>query len=92
MVLEYHDEYRSQRAVTESIAAKFGSTPETLRKWVRRAEVDEGYKNGMTSGERSKVKDLERENCELKLANRILKAISVLFPTEFDGRIRKRSC
>ena len=50
----------------ESIAAKFGSTPETLRKWVRRFEVDEGYKSGMTSGERlSKVKDLERENCEL---------------------------
>ena len=67
-VLEYHDEYRPHWAAIGSVAAKFGSTPETLRKWVRRAEVDESYNPGMTSGERSKVKDLERENRELKQA------------------------
>jgi transposase-like protein len=89
MVFEHQGEYRSQRAAIESIAAKFGSTPETLRKWDRRGEVDEGYKPGITSVERSKVKDLERENRELKRANEILKAASVFFSTELDGRIRK---
>jgi len=69
MVLEHQHEYGSQWAAITSIAGKFGPTPETLRSWVRRAEVDEGRRPGLTSDERAKLKELERENRELRRAN-----------------------
>ena len=62
---------------------------ETLRSWVRRAEVDEGRRPGLTSDERVKLKELERENRELRRANEILKSASLFFATELDGRTRK---
>ena len=72
-----------------SIAAKIGCTDETLRSWVRRAEVDEGRRPGLTSDERAKLKELERENRELRRANEILKSASLFFATELDGRTRR---
>ena len=89
MVLDHQDEYRSQWAAITSIAAKFGPTPETLRSWVRRVEVDEGRRPGLTSEERARLKELERENRELRRANEILKSASLFFATELDGRTRK---
>ena len=89
MVLDHQDEYRSQWAAITSIAAKFGPTPETLRSWVRRVEVDEGRRPGLTTDERARLKELERENRELRRANEILKSASVFFATELDGRTRK---
>jgi transposase len=60
-----------------------------LRAWVRRVEVDEGRRPGMTTDERSRLKELERENRELRRANEILKSASLFFATELDGRTRR---
>ena len=72
-----------------SIAEKLGITPETLRKWVRRAEIDQGQRPGVTTDERERLRELERENRELRRANAILRDASVFFATELDGRTRK---
>ena len=89
MVLEHQHEYSSQWAAITSIAEKFGPTPETLRSWVRRVEIDDGRRPGLTSDERARLKELERENRELRRANEILKTASVFFATELDGRTRR---
>jgi transposase len=89
MVLEHQDEYSSQWAAITSIAEKFGPTPETLRSWVRRVEIDDGRRPGLTTDERARLKELERENRELRRANEILKTASVFFATELDGRTRR---
>jgi transposase-like protein len=89
MVFEHQHEHGSQWAAIVSFAGKIGCTPETLRSWVRRAEVDGGRRAGVTSSERERLKVLERENRELRRANEILKSASLFFATELDGRIRK---
>ena len=89
MVFDHQDEHASQWAAIVSIAAKIGCTPETLRSWVRRAEVDEGRRVGVTTDERAQLKELEREVRELRRANEILKSASVFFATELDGRTRR---
>jgi transposase len=89
MLFEYQSEHASQWAAIVSIAAKIGCTPETLRSWVRRVEVDEGRRAGVTTDERAQLKELERENRELRRANEILKSASLFFATELDGRTRK---
>jgi transposase len=86
MVLEHQDEHPSQWAAICSIAAKFSISHETLRNWVRRAEVDDGLRSGLTSDERERLKDLERENRELRRANEILKSASAFFAAELDRR------
>ena len=87
LVLEHQHDYRSQWAAISSIAAKSGMTAETLRKWVRRAEVDGGARPGLTSKERERLQELERENRELRRANEILKAASAFFARELDPRL-----
>src|SRR3954447_3559175 len=77
MVFEHQREYESQWAAITSIAAKLGMTNETLRKWVRQAEIDGGARPGVSSAEAERVKELEREVKELRRANEILKAASV---------------
>ena len=79
MVFEHQADYDSQWAAMNSIAAKIGCTTETLRKWVRRAERDQGLREGMTSSDRDRLKALERENRELKRANEILRKASAFF-------------
>ncbi len=70
-----------------SVAVKVGCTAETLRKWVRRAEQDQGIRKGVTSDERERLKALERENRELKRANEILRKASAYFAqAELDRR------
>jgi transposase-like protein len=87
MLLEQQDQYDSQWAAMNSIAAKVGCTAETLRKWVRQAEQDLGIRNGVTSDERERLKELERENRELKRANEILRKASAYFAqAELDRR------
>ena len=73
LVLEHQENYDSQWAALTSIAGKIGCTAETLRKWVRRAEVDQSQRAGLTSTERERIRELERENRELKRANEILR-------------------
>lgn len=82
MVFEHQDEYPSQWKAIESISTKLGVNHETLRKWVRAAEVDGGIRPGVTTEERSRIKELERENRELRRANEILKAASAFFGVE----------
>ena len=89
LVLEHQHEHESQWAAIVSVAAKIGCTAETLRSWLRRAEVDEGRRPGLTSDERAKLRELERENRELRRANEILKSASLFFATELDGRTRR---
>jgi transposase len=86
MVLEHQDEHDSQWAAICSIANKFGVSHETLRKWVGKAEVDDGLRPGLTSDERDRLKALERENRELRRANEILKSASAFFAAELDRR------
>jgi transposase len=89
MVVEHRKEYTSEWAAVCSIAGKFGMTPETLRIWLRRAEVDSGQRGGVTSEERERMRVLERENRELRRANEILKAASAFFARELDPRLPK---
>ena len=86
MVLEHQGEHPSQWAAICSIAHKFGVSAETLRKWVRKAEVDDGLRSGLTSDERERLKGLEREVRELRRANEILKSASAFFAAELDRR------
>ena len=89
MVAEHLNEYPSQWATIMSVAQKLGMTAETLRTWVRRSEVDLGARGGITTDERTRMKELERENSELRRANEILKAASIFFATELDGQTKK---
>jgi transposase len=87
LVFEQEKEHGSQWAAIGAIAAKIGCTAETLRKWVRQAERDQGRRNGLTSSERDRLKALERENRELKRANEILRKASAFFAqAELDRR------
>ena len=79
LVLEHQDEHDSQWAAIGSIAEKIGCTSETLRKWVRQAERDQGVKPGLTTDERERLKTLERENKELRRTNEILRKASAFF-------------
>lgn len=84
LVLEHRAEYASEWAAICSIAAKSGMTAETLRKWVRQAEIDGGRRPGVTSEESERVRELHREVRELRRANEILKAASAFVAAELD--------
>jgi transposase len=89
LVFEHQGEHASQWAAIGSIANKIGCTPETLRKWVHRAERDQGLRSGMTGSDREQLKALERENRELKRANEILRKASAYFAqAELDRRVK----
>lgn len=86
LVLEHQGEYGSQWAAICSIAGKIGCTAETLRKWLRQAERDQGRRAGPTSSDRERLKELERENRELKRANEILRKAAAFFAQAELGR------
>ena len=88
MYVDHREDFATDWAAMSSIAAKLGLTAETLRKWVRRAEVDGGQRPGLTTDERARLKALEKENRELRRANAILKDASLFFATELDGRTK----
>jgi transposase-like protein len=89
MVLEHPGEHRSQWAAIGSIASKIGCTAETLRKWVRQVERDSGRRPGLTTDEKQRLQDLEREVRELRRANEILRKASAFFAqAELDRRPR----
>jgi transposase len=89
LVREHRAEHPSEWAAIQSVAGKLGMTPETLRIWVRRDEVDRHQRPGVTSAERERIRELERENRELRRANEILKAASAFFARELDPRLPK---
>jgi transposase len=89
MVFDAKDQYPSQWAAIESIASKIGCTAETLRRWVRQGERDSGVREGPTTAEQQRVKELEREVRELRRANEILKLASAFFAqAELDRRLK----
>jgi transposase-like protein len=90
LLLEQQDQYASQWAAMNAIAQKVGCTAETLRKWVRQTEIDQGKRAGLSRTERERLKELERENRELKQANEILRKASAYFAqAELDRRPKK---
>jgi transposase len=89
MVLDHAPEYPSQWATIQSVAAKLGCSSEGLRRWVRQAERDRGERPGLTTDERQRLKQLERETFELKRANEILKKAAAFFAqAELDRRAK----
>jgi len=87
MVFEHQGEHNSQWAAIGSISSKIGCTAETLRKWVRRSETDQGKRSGLTSSDRERLKELERETRELRRANEILRKAAAFFAqAELDRR------
>ena len=85
MVAEVRPDYPSEWPAIVAVAEKLGiGTAETLRKWVRQAEINAGQRPGVTSEESAEIRRLKRENAELRRANEILKAASVFFAAELD--------
>jgi transposase len=89
MVVDHQEEYSSRWAAIKSIASKIGCSAEVLRKWVQQAETDQGVRPGLTTDERKHLKELERENFELRRANEILRKASAYFAqAELDRRAK----
>ena len=89
MVLEHRTEHPSQWAAIESIAGKIGCTAQTLDNWVKQHERDTGVRDGLTTAEAQRIRELERENRELRKANEILKLASAFFAqAELDRRLK----
>lgn len=89
MVQEHRGEYASLWAAIESIAPKIGCVPQTLREWVRKQEIGTGVREGVTTAGHQRVKELERENKELRRANEILKLASAFFAqAELDRKLK----
>ena len=89
VVQEHSSEYPSLWAAAQSIAPKIGCTPETLIEWLKREQIDTGQRPGVTSAEAQRIKELERENKELRRANDILKTASAFFAhAELDRRLK----
>ena len=89
LVAESRDQYESEWKAIESIAAKLGiGSTETLRKWVRTAEVNAGQRPGVTTQESDELRKLRAENRELRRANEILKAAAGFFAAELDRPLR----
>ncbi len=89
MVQEHRGEYPSLWAAVESIAPKIGCVPQTLLEWVKRVEVDAGTRPGTTTAEAQRIKELERENKELRRANDILRTASAFFAqAELDRKLK----
>ena len=87
MVFDRAGEYDSQRSAIASISSKIGCSAETLRRWVRRTEIDAGRRGGQTSDDRLRIKELEREVRELRRLDEILRKASAFFAqAELDRR------
>ena len=89
MAIEKRPDYPSEWATFSAIAKLLGMSPETLRTWVRKAQVDSGSRQVITSDERARLKQLERENKDLRRANAILQDASIFFATVLDGQTKR---
>ncbi len=87
MVFQVRRESGQRQGAVAAVAAKLGVNRETLRGWVRQAEIDDGQRPGISTGDAQRIAELERENRELRRANEILKAASAFFARELDPRL-----
>ena len=90
LVLDHLDEFPNLTAACETVSARLGFGAESLRRWVRQAQVDGGDRQGVSSGESERIRRLERENRELREANAILRDAAVFFAGELDPRENAR--
>jgi transposase len=88
-VIDNRPDYPSAWAALAAISKLFGMSPKTLKTWVRRAQVDAGAHPGLTTDERARLKQLERENKDLRRANATIKDAPIFFTTELDGQTRR---
>jgi transposase len=88
LVVEHRDEYDSEYACIKAVAARIGVGPETLRKWVRQAEIDAGERDGVTTASARETRELKRKVAELEQTIEILKAATSFFVRESDPRHR----
>jgi transposase len=86
LVREHAGDYPTEYAAITAVAGRLGMTPETLRKWLRQAEVDEGKAPGTSTGESAQIRELKRKNRELEQTIDILKAATSFFARECDPR------
>jgi transposase len=86
LVREHAGDYPTEYAAITAVAGRLGMTPETLRKWIRQAEVDEGKMPGTTTAESAQIRELKRKNRELEQTIEILKAATSFFARECDPR------
>jgi transposase len=89
MVIDRREDYKSEWATVTAISKLLGMSPETLRGWVRRTQVDQGTRPGLTTDERARLKALEREVKDLRRTNAILQDASIFFATALDGQTKK---
>jgi transposase len=89
MVFEVREQTGEKHGVITRVARELGVGTESLRGWVNRAEIDSGRRAGTSTADARRIAELERENRELRRANDILKAASVFFATELDGRPKR---
>ena len=83
-VVQLRKELGTEHGTIQRVADQLGIGPESLRAWVRQADIDAGAKPGVTSAEAARIKELEQENRELRRANEILKTASAFFAAELD--------
>ena len=88
LVREHVGDYQTQWLAIKAIAGRLGMSPETLRRWVRQAEIDSGEAAGVSSEEKRELRELRRKCRELEATVEILKAATVFFAREYDPRHR----
>ena len=88
MVFALREELGTKQGTVKRVADQLGIGIESVRGWVKQAEIDRGERGGTTSGDAARIKALEQENKELRRANSILKSASAFFAVEFDRRSR----
>jgi transposase len=89
LVLEHRDDYPSEWAAITAVSKRLGMTAETLRSWIRRQQVDDGDRDGVSSVAAAEIRALKRRNAELEQTIEILKAATSFFVRESDPRIRR---
>jgi transposase len=88
LVIEHVDDYDSEWAAIKAVSARLGVTSETLRRWVRQAQIDAGQATGVKSESAREIRELKRKNAELERTIEILKAATSFFARESDPRQR----
>ena len=88
LVTDHGDNYASEYEAIRAVSSRLGMNPETLRKWIRQAEVDAGDREGVTTGSMREIRELKRKNAELERTVEILKAATDFFVRESDPQRR----